>query len=104
MLKPLNANELPRQQVENDISAPDVLSFFETVFRNDIRFKIIVLLSNREGALLREIARNTGISHKNLSKYLDALTQKGILDVYPVGMRNRVYKLAPKYSYLKQFL
>ena len=69
-----------------------------------MRFRIMVILSNREGACLREIARNAGISHKNLSKYLDILTQKGVVEVYPIGVRNKVYKLSPKYSYLRYFL
>ena len=104
MLKQLNPDPVPRQQMQSEISAPELLSLFEVVFRNDIRFRIMVILSNREGACLREIARNAGISHKNLSKYLETLTQKGIVETYPIGIRNKVYKLAPKYSYLRYFL
>ena len=104
MLKQLNPDPVPRQQMQSEISAPELLSLFEVVFRNDIRFRIMVILSNREGACLREIARNAGISHKNLSKYLETLTQKGIVETYPIGMRNKVYKLATKYSYLRYFL
>jgi predicted transcriptional regulator len=104
MLKQLPPCPAPRQEARPDISAPELLSLFEVVFRNDIRFRIMVILSNREGACLREIARNAGISHKNLSKYLDVLTQKGIVEAYPIGMRNKVYKLASKYSYLRYFL
>jgi predicted transcriptional regulator len=103
MLKPIETNHLIRQQLQSEVSASDLLSLFESVFRNDVRFRVIVILSNREGACLREIARNAGISHKNLVKYLETLTQKGIVETYPVGVRNRVYKLADKYSYLRSF-
>jgi predicted transcriptional regulator len=92
-----------RQQIQNEVSAPDILSVFETVFGNDVRFRIIVVLSNREGAGLREIARNVGLSHKNLAKYLDTLTKKGIVENYQISIRNKVYKLAPKYHYLRFF-
>ena len=104
MLKQLNPDPVARQQMQSEISAPELLSLFEVVFRNDIRFRIMVILSNREGACLREIARNAGISHKNLSKYLEILTQKGIVEAYPIGVRNKVYKLASKYNYLRCFL
>jgi predicted transcriptional regulator len=103
MLKPIEANQIIRQQLQSEVSASDILSLFEVVFRNDVRFRVIVILSNREAACLREIARNAGISHKNLVKYLETLTQKGIVETYSVGVRNRVYKLASKYSYLRPF-
>ena len=105
MFNQTTTTPLPRPQIQQpDVSAPELLSLFESVFRNDVRFRVMVILSNREGACLREIARNVGISHKNLSKYLDILTQKGVVEVYPIGTRNRVYKLASKYSYLRSFL
>ncbi len=103
MLKALETRQVIRPQTQPEVSATDLLSLFEVVFRNDVRFRIIVILSNREAACLREIARNAGISHKNLVKYLETLTQKGIVETYPVGIRNRVYKLASKYGYLRSF-
>jgi predicted transcriptional regulator len=90
--------------MQSGVSAPDILSLFETVFAGDVRFRIIVILSNREGAGLREIARNAGISHKNLAKYLELLMQKGVIESYPIGVRNRVYRLSTKYDYLRWFL
>jgi predicted transcriptional regulator len=103
MLKPTETNQLIRQQLPSEVSASELLSMFEAVFRNDVRFRVIVILSNREAACLREIARNAGISHKNLVKYLDTLTHKGIVETYPVGIRSKVYKLASKYDYLRFF-
>jgi len=103
MLKPLETNPLVRQQTQPEVTASNLLSLFEVIFKNDVRFRIIVILSNREAAGLREIARNAGISHKNLAKYLDTLIQKGIVETYPVGVRNRAYRLATKYSYLRYF-
>jgi predicted transcriptional regulator len=104
MLKPLETNQPSRQQSQTEADASDLLSLFENVFRTDVRFRIIVILSNREGACLREIARNAGISHKNLTKYLDMLMQKGVVEAYPIGVKYRAYRLADKYRYLRFFL
>jgi len=92
------------QQIQPESNASELLALFETVFRNDVRFRVIVILSNREGACLREIARNAGISHKNLTKYLEMLMQKGVVEAYPIGIRYRAYRLANKYKYLRFFL
>jgi DNA-binding transcriptional ArsR family regulator len=81
-----------------------LVRFFRTVFANDVRFKIIMCLANREGACLREIARDVGISHKNLSKYLDKFMHKGVVEAFPVGLRSRVYRLATKYDFLRESL
>ena len=104
MLKPFEANQVSRQQIQPEANASELLSLFESVFRNDVRFRIMVILSNREGACLREIARNAGISHKNLTKYLEMLMQKGVVESYPIGVRYRAYRLADKYTYLRFFL
>ena len=79
-----------------------VFMFFRQVFAEDVRFKIIDVLASREGANLREIARNVGISHKNVSRYLEVLVKKGIIEVYPVGIGMRVYKLSSKYDLLRK--
>ena len=92
------------EQLAIEESGLEILSLFETIFKTDVRFKIIVTLSNREGAGLREIARNVGISHKNLTKYLETLEQKEILQTYPIGVRNKAYKLSPKYEFVRQYL
>ena len=104
LLKQLKDEPSSQQRLQSGINAPDVLAFFETIFRNDVRLKIVVILSNREGACLREIARNAGISHKNLAKYLEVLSQKGVVESYPVGARNIVYKLSNRYDYLRELL
>jgi DNA-binding transcriptional ArsR family regulator len=98
---------LSKERIEkvqlSDVSTLDVLAFFELIFRTDVRFRIISCLANREGACLREIARNVGMSHKNLAKYLEKLMQKGVLEAFPVGLGGRVYKLANKYEFVKEF-
>jgi DNA-binding transcriptional ArsR family regulator len=104
MLKELKDESIRQEQTIRNIGAPEVLAFFETVFKNDVRLRIICILSSREGACLREIARNAGISHKNLTKYLDALLQKGVIESYPVGPRNKVYRLSTKYNFLRDFM
>ncbi len=78
-----------------------VFMFFRLIFAEDVRFKVIDVLAKREGANLREIARCVGISHKNLARYLDCLVKKGVVDVYPVGIGMRVYRLSPKYDLLR---
>lgn len=84
--------------------ALDIYQLFESVFSEDVRFKIIHELSNREGANLREMARCCGISHKNISKYLDTLMRKGVVQAYPIGSRIRVYRLASRYDFLREFV
>jgi len=104
-LKPINGVPIQQQPpLKFDVGTPEIMELFETLFRNDIKFRILSVLSNREGACLREIARNVGISHKNLVKYLDTLSQKGIIEVYPVGIRYKVYRLSPKYDFVRQVL
>jgi DNA-binding transcriptional ArsR family regulator len=79
-----------------------IFTFFRLIFGDDVRFKIIDVLSKREGANLREIARCVGISHKNLSRYLECLVKKGVVDVFPVGIGMKVYRLSPKYDLLRK--
>lgn len=95
-----------RTKVEeaSEASVLDVVTLFRTVFRNDVRFKILTCLANREGANLREIARNVSLSHKNLAKYLKKLMQEGVVEAFPVGLRSRVYRLNAKYDFLREFL
>jgi predicted transcriptional regulator len=83
---------------ESDDRLNNVFKYFTLVFADDIRYKIINVLASREGANLREIARCVGISHTNCSKYLSALVNKGVIDVYPVGQGMKVYKLSTKYD------
>jgi len=106
LLKPLRVESLAQQQPMQQpaINAPEILAFFQTIFRGDVRFRVIVVLSKREGACLSEISRKVGMSRKNLAKYLDTMIQSGIVEAYSVGMRDNVYRLATKYSYLRQFL
>jgi predicted transcriptional regulator len=104
MVNSLTDRSLSQQQAQSAANAPDVLAFFMMIFRSDVRFKVVLVLAKREGACLSEIARNVGMSHKNLAKYLEVLMQNGIVEAYSVGMRDRVYRLANKYSFLRQLL
>jgi len=104
MVSALKAGTASQKQLDIEVSNIDMVSFFVTVFQADVRFKIVATLSNREAAGLREIARKVGISHKNLVKYLQTLEEKGIIETYPIGIRNKVYRLSPKYDYMRQFL
>ena len=79
-----------------------VYQFFERIFKENVQFKVIQILSRREGACLRELARNVGMSHKNLAKYLQILVEKGVIDSVPVGLRDRIYKLNANYSFLRE--
>jgi DNA-binding transcriptional ArsR family regulator len=81
-----------------------VFRFFEIVFKDDVRFKIITILLHREGACLRELARNVGMSHKNLAKYLEVLVGKGVVDLIPVGIRDKIYRLNPNYVFLREVM
>lgn len=74
---------------------------FRVIFEDDTYFKIIESLAEREGANLRETAREVGLSHKNLSKYLVELTRKGVIDSFPAGRRIKIYRLSDDYAFLK---
>jgi len=91
------------EQSEIESNAIEMLAFFNDLFKGDIRIKIVATLSRREGAGLREIARSVGISHKNLQKHLEVLEEKGIVQAFPIGPLRNVYKLSPRYNYLRQF-
>jgi len=83
------------------VSSSEVLEVFDRLFGDTVRFKVVEMLSKREGAGQREIARSVGITHKNLAKYLDELMEKGIIEAFPAGPTVRVYRLARRYSFLR---
>lgn len=95
---------MQKKTLEVEMDAHYVVDFFQLIFNESISFKIVVTLAKRDGANLREIARNVGISHKNLYKYLEELMRKGAIEAYPVGLRRKVYRLASKYEFLRDFL
>ena len=101
-----NKGDLPKSELASlahqELLDNYVFNLFERIYREDVRFKILIILSRREGACLRELARNAGMSHKNLAKYLQALTEKGIIDSVPVGLRDKIYKLNANYAFLRE--
>jgi predicted transcriptional regulator len=90
----LRANEL------KDLK--DLFRLYEKIFGNDIRFLILKFLSNRDCASIREIARNVGMSHKNLVKYLDHLVDSDALEVVYTSSNIKLYKLSQNSSMLKK--
>ena len=79
-------------------------SLAKLLLRDDISFKIIVALSQREGLGLRELARSVGISPKNLYKYLEELTAKNVVRSFQVSPRMKIYALREEYAFLRDLL
>ncbi|MCP8308307.1 MAG: winged helix-turn-helix transcriptional regulator [archaeon] len=84
--------------------AKELSDLHEKIFRDNTKFLILKFLSHRDCASIREIARNVGMSHKNLSKYLDFLVDNGALEVVYTSPNIKLYKLSQKASIFKKFL
>lgn len=76
-------------------------SLTKLLLRNDINFRIVVALSQREGLGLRELARTVGMSPKNLYKYLEELSEKNIVRSFHVSPRMKIYTLGDEYGFLR---
>lgn len=81
-----------------------IVEFLKRTYRDNVRFKIVRELCKIEGASLRELARKVGISHSNLSRHLDLLVEKGVVEYFYASPRIRIYKLSKKYEQLKDIL
>ena len=81
----------------------DLSMLYKIIFGDDVRFLTLNFLCNKDCASIREIARNVGISHKNLVKYLDFLVDKGALEVVYSSLNIKLYKLSQKASILRKF-
>ena len=81
-----------------------IVDFLKQIYKDNIKFKIICELCKIEGASLRELARKVGISHSNLSKHLDFLVRKGVVEYFYASPRVKVYRLSKKYEQLKNLL
>ena len=82
----------------------DLFANFSEIFGRDIRFLVLKFLSSKEVASIREISRKVGMSPKNLSKYLDHLTDKGVIEVVYRGKNIRLYRIAQKGEVIKRFI
>jgi len=82
----------------------ELISLIKSVWGEDVRFRVLKELANREGATMRELARRVGISHKNLAKYLQALNEKGVIDFFEPGSKARVYRLSQRWAFLAELL
>jgi DNA-binding transcriptional ArsR family regulator len=94
---------LSREFSIDDNTSYQVFNFFRSIYREDVRYKIIHALSKKELATLRGLARQVGLSHKNLRKYLNQLIENGIVESYPVGVRMRIYRLSKQCDLIKEF-
>jgi len=84
------------------MSVSDVFDALRMVFDEDIRLRIIAMLAEREEASLRELARSLGVAHKSLARYLDELTEKGIVETFEPEAARRAYRIAGQHAYLKE--
>lgn len=82
----------------------EILSIGAAVFGEDVKYSIIKFLCSRKAASVREIARNVGMSHKNLLKYLDFLERRGVVSVVYSGPNIRLYSLSERASILARLL
>jgi DNA-binding HxlR family transcriptional regulator len=80
-----------------------LFKLFSSVYCEDVKFRILEALSVREGTSLRQLARVVGIHHKNLSKYLEELSRKGVVESFEINPRMWVYRLSRECEFLREF-
>jgi predicted transcriptional regulator len=86
-----------------DVSPVDMLKLLKTLFEEDEKFKILDLLAKREAANMREIGRCTGLSHGKITRSVDSLIKKGVVDFYCIGLGLNAYRLSPNLGRFKKF-
>ncbi len=80
----------------------EFMGVYVSIFGDDVRYSIIKFLCTRRSASGREIARNVGMSHKNVAKYLEDMTKKGVLEVSYEGHNIRLYVISPRAAILEK--
>ncbi len=81
------------------------LRFVNTVFHDNIPWRIVKALAKEEGGLtLRELARRVGVAPKTLYCHIDRLQRAGVLEVHKPSPRVKLIKLNGRYMWLKEFL
>jgi len=89
---------------QKDSEITELCKLYAILFKDDMKYMILKFLSSKDVASIREIAKNVGMSHKNLAKYLDFLVNKGFLEVVYSGPNIKLYKLSQKALIFKKFL
>jgi predicted DNA-binding transcriptional regulator YafY len=81
------------------------LRFVNTVFHDNIPWRIVKALTKEEGGLtLRELARRVGVAPKTLYRHIDRLQRAGVLEVHKPSPRVKLIRLNGRYIWLKEFL
>ncbi len=81
------------------------LRFVNTVFHDNIPWRIVMALTKEEGGLtLRELARRVGVAPKTLYRHIDRLQRAGVLEVHKPSPRVKLIRLNGRYIWLKEFL
>ncbi|MCS7373832.1 MAG: winged helix-turn-helix transcriptional regulator [archaeon GB-1845-036] len=81
-----------------------ILELFNKIFRNEVKYKVVVELSSVNGCGLRELARRVGVSHSSLKRHLENLESRGVLTTYYVNPKVKVYALDEHFKNLRSLL
>ncbi|MEM3404495.1 MAG: winged helix-turn-helix domain-containing protein [Nitrososphaeria archaeon] len=91
-----------RQHISSGNDFQEAFRILIMAYSDDIKFQILKCLCEKEVASMREIARCVGISPKNITKYLDQLQLKGIVEVAYSRSNIKLYKITEEASLIKR--
>jgi|GEM_PF-3103354 len=93
---------LTRRRILSGNDFQEAFRILLIAYSDDIKFQILKHLCEKEVASMREIAKNVGISPKNVTKYLDQLQLKGIVEVVYSRSNIKLYRLTEEASLIKK--
>jgi len=101
---PGSLSELGSRPPETPQVREELFAIIREVFGEELKFKTLKFLARKEVASIREIARKINIAPKNLTRHLNLLLQKGVIETVYSGKNIKLYRLSPKVQVLGQFL
>ncbi len=82
----------------------ELFATVKEIFGEELKFKALKFLARKGVASIREIARKINIAPKNLTRHLEHLLQKGVIETVYSGKNIKLYRLSPKAEVLGKFL
>ncbi|MEM0358526.1 MAG: V4R domain-containing protein [Candidatus Hadarchaeales archaeon] len=101
---PGSLSEVGTRPSETPQTREELFSVIKEIFGEDLKFKALKFLARKEVASIREIARKINIAPKNLTRHLDYLLQKGVIETVYSGKNIKLYRLSSKVEVLGKFL
>jgi DNA-binding transcriptional ArsR family regulator len=101
---PGSLSELGSRPPETPQVREELFGIIKEIFGEELKFKTLKFLARKEVASIREIARKINIAPKNLTRHLNLLLQKGVIETVYSGKNIKLYRLSPKLEVLGKFL